>query len=83
MVGVLILINQNVLELLLVLRSNVWERPEQVNGFANEVVKVKGVIFAQLVLVSGEDFRDYASNRVILINIASIRLGIGEFVLGI
>ena len=54
MVGVLILINQEVAEALLISGPNLRVSPKQSNGFRDQIIKVKGVVAKQLTLISLE-----------------------------
>ena len=64
MVGVLVLVYQNVAELALVKRSYIWEVAEQMHGFGYQVVEVEGIVAPKFGLVALKDFADHAVNRV-------------------
>ncbi len=81
MVGVLVLVDQHVPEPALVERRHLGEGPEQVHRLADQVVEVHRVGAAQARRVAAEDLEEHDLFGVIGVDVARIRLDVGELVL--
>ena len=80
-VGVLVLVHEDVAELAAVVVRDFGELLEQKDGAANQVVKVEGVGGAQTLRVDGVDLRDSLLVRVIARHAGCVRLGADQLVL--
>ena len=80
-VGVLVLVHEDVAELAAVVVRDFGELLEQEDGAANQVVKVEGVGGAQTLRVDGVDLRDGLLVRVIARHAGCVRFGADQLVL--
>ena len=80
-VGVLVLVHEDVAELATVVVRDFGELLQQEDGAANQVVKVEGVGGAQTLRVDGVDLRDGLLVRVIARHAGCVRLGADQLVL--
>ena len=80
-VGVLILVHEDVAELAAVVVGDFGELLQQEDGAANQVVKVEGVGGAQTLRVDGVNLRDCLLVRVIASHAGCVRFGTDQFVL--
>ena len=80
-VGVLVLVHEDVAELAAVVVRDFGELLEQEDGAANQVVKVEGVGGAQTLRVDGVNLRDGLLVRVIARHAGCVRLGADQLVL--
>ena len=80
-VGVLVLVHEDVAELAAVVVRDFGELLEQKDGAANQVVKVEGVSGAQTLRVDGVDLRDGLLVRVIARHSGCVRFGADQLVL--
>ena len=80
MVGVLVLVHEDVAELAAVVVRDFGELLEQEDGAANQVVKVEGVGGAQTLRVDGVDLRDGLLVRVIARHAGCVRFGADQLV---
>ena len=80
-VGVLVLVDEDVPEPAPVDVGDVRERPEQVDRLPDEVVEVEGVRALQRALVVGEHVDEHALGRVAHVRRAGVGLGIRQLVL--
>ena len=80
-VGVLVLVHEDVAELAAVVVRDFGELLEQKDGAANQVVKVEGVSGAQTLRVDGVNLRDGLLVRVIASHAGCVRLGADQLVL--
>ena len=79
-VGVLVLVDHEVLEPLLVVRQDVGEQLEDLHGLDDEVVEVQGVVGQQLLLVALVDLTD----EFVRVAVGTVLVGleVDQFVLG-
>ena len=80
-VGVLVLVHEDVAELAAVVVRDFGELLEQEDGAANQVVKVEGVGGAQTLRVDGVNLRDGLLVRVIARHAGCVRFGADQLVL--
>ena len=80
-VGVLVLVHEDVAELAAVVVRDFGELLQQEDGAANQVVKVEGVGGAQTLRVDGVDLRDGLLVRVIARHAGCVRFGADQLVL--
>ena len=80
-VGVLVLVHEDVAELAAVVVRDFGELLEQEDGAANQVVKVEGVGGAQTLRVNGVNLRDGLLVRVIARHAGCVRFGADQLVL--
>ena len=80
-VGVLVLVHEDVAELAAVVVRDFGELLEQKDGAANQVVKVEGVGGAQTLRVDGVNLRDGLLVRVIARHAGCVRFGADQLVL--
>ena len=81
MVGVLIFVDQNVPKLALIGSTNLRKVSKQIDGLANEVIKVERVVLFKFALVSAKNFGNHALCRVAHVAIASKIFVVVKFVL--
>ena len=80
-VGVLVLVHEDVAELTAVVVGDFRELLEQEDGAANQVVKVEGVGGAQTLRVDSVDLRDGLLVRVIVRHAGCVRFGADQLIL--
>ena len=80
-VGVLVLVHQEVPEPALVERRDLGEGTEQVHGLRNEVVEVERVRAVQLGRVAPEQLEEHDLRRVVRVDLAAVALDVDELVL--
>ena len=81
MVGVLVLVHEDVAELTAVVVGDFRELLEQEDGAADQVVKVEGVGGAQTLRVDSVDLRDGLLVRVIVRHAGCVRFGADQLIL--
>ena len=80
-VGVLVLVHEDVAELAAIVIRDFGELLEQEDGAANQIVKVEGVGGAQTLRVDGVNLRDGLLVRVIAHHAGCVRFGADQLVL--
>ncbi len=80
-IGVLVLVNENVSKPALINRGNVWVSPKQVHGLPNQVVKVEGICTAQLLFVFVKDLNEYAFSGVGFVGGRSVTRSVEQLIL--
>ena len=81
MVGVLVLVDQDVPEPPLVVRGHLREGAEQVDGLPDQVVEVEGVRSGEVAGVLAENLQEHPLGRVVEVRPARVRLHILQLVL--
>ncbi len=82
-VGVLVLVDEDVPEPATIQRRHGRERPEQVDGLRDQVVEVERVRLRQRLRVPAEDLDEPGLVRVVEVGRARVGLDVGELVLGL